>query len=164
MSEQDIRAPDEIIQERLIDYSQFQETSDDEELNRVLQESIQSAENEFQQQLKNKKYQGQIESLKMIQEEELRLEQFKKDKLKEQQIEERELLLRPVIMFLNRLKLKQLLDITNIHIETGKKMDYQYFDLFKKELKPSLFTIIEPFFDEEIFIESDDEYEYEYEE
>jgi hypothetical protein len=161
MSEQDIRAPDENIQERLIDYSQFQETSDDEDLNRVLQESIQSAENEFQQQLKNKKYQGQIESLKMIQEEELRLEQFKKEKLKEQQIEERELLLRPVSMFLNRLKLKNLLDITNIYIETGKKIEYQYFDLFKKELKPSLFTIIEPLFDEEIVIDSDDDYIYE---
>ena len=161
MSEQDIRAPDENIQERLIDYSQFQETSDDEELNRVLLESIQSAENEFQQQLKNKKYDGHIESLKMIQEEELRLEQFKKNKLKEQQIEERELLLRPIIMFLNRLKLKNLLDITNIYIETGKKIEYQYFDLFKKELKPTLFNIIEPLFDEEIVIDSDDDYIYE---
>jgi hypothetical protein len=161
MSDQDIRAPDEYIQERLIDYTQFQETSDDEELNRVLFESIQIAENEFQQQIKNKKYEGQIESLKMIQEEELRLEQFKIQKIKEKQIEERELLLRPVIMFLNRLKLKKLLDILNIYIETGKKMDYQYFDIFKYSLKPSIFIIIEPLFDEEIKFDSDDDYEYE---
>lgn len=157
--EDDIRKPDNIIREQLIDNPKYIE-SDDEEINKALQESIKTAQEEYISNKNIQKYEAQINNLKMINDEEIRLLKYKQDNLKKKQIEERELLMRPVIMFLNRLKLKDLITIINIYIETGKQIEKQYYYMFKKELKPSIFNIIEPLFIEEMNYDSGDDYYY----
>jgi len=163
MSAEDIRAPDNSFNDQLIG-SFEQNLTDDDEINQAIQASLETANQEFERQMKQKKFDGQINSLNLINQEELRLQKFKEEKLKEELIEQRESEFRSTIVFLSRLKLTSLLELIQNYIQSGIKIDYEHYESFKKELKPSLFENITHIFKDEPFENYDEDDEYEYEE
>jgi len=159
----DIRKPDKVIVDKLIDNNDIYEEEEDEELKKALIESMKTTSTNIDINLNHKLNNNLNNDIsnredyhKIIDTESVRLEKYKQEQSKKEEIEERELMMRPVMMYLNRLKLKDLISVIHIYIETGSQLDNQYYHIFKKELKPSIFSMIESIFKDDIC--SDDYY------
>ena len=161
-SEEDVRPADASFSDQLIGNFE-QELIFDDEINQAIQASIKTAQDEFSRINKQEKYKNQIEFLTKIDEERIILENYRIQNLKEKKIEERELEMRNTIAFLSRFRLKDLLLVLNVFIQDGKKIDFKYYNEFKKELKPSEFKKIEYIFNDSPCEEEEEEdYDSEY--
>jgi len=162
IQEEDIRAADQSFKDQLIgDYEP--EFTEDDEINQAIRASLESAKDDLLKKNKQIKYENEIKRLTKLEQERIDLENYRIQKQREEKISERELELRNIIVFLTRFKLEILLKIIQDYIQNGKKINYEYYDMFKNELKPSEFDKIEyifniPYYDNEL---SDSEYEYE---
>ena len=163
-SEEDIRVPDQSFNEQLISNEFDSVNTHDSELNDAIQQSLNSYFNQQSNLEQTEKFNRQIEKCKEEEYQRILLESFEKQKIKENLIQERETNLRPVTCKLCQLRLKNLNDILNEHIQTGFKIKFKFKESFQNELKPSLFKLINNLFEEEEETYDDDDSDYEYNE
>lgn len=158
------RAPDARFAECLIPTvipSQDFSNEPDEELKRILEESIRTADVENKQRQKELKYLNNIR--KLMEEDRLRQEQIHQEhlKIKQKLMEERTIKFHPILKRLTNLsrfdeEIKPLINLINDLIQHNKYINIDYYDDFQKSLPKTEFDIIEFFFCEDIV----DEYDY----
>ena len=153
-SQNEVRAPDDTITERLIEYpdvnQDFIDGNIDEELRQVLQTSIETANKENNQRYYENKYNAKIEFLKLQDEENRRLSELKRIRNKELRIEKRECEFRPVLKRLTRLKLNNpnilvLIKLIEKVIQDDIHIDYYFYEDFHKNLNQEEFEIVEKY-------------------
>lgn len=166
------RAPDARFSERLIPTvipSQDFINEPDEELRRILEESIRTADAE------NKQRQEELKQIKTIQklmeEDRLRQEQINQERLrnneerlriKQKLMDERNIKFQPVLRRLTNLsrfdeEIKTLINLINDLIKDNQYINISYYEDFEKSLRKNEFALIENFFCEDI---GDEDYHY----
>ena len=167
------RAPDARFTERLIptvipsQYFSNEPDEPDEELGRILEESIRTADTENKQRQEELEYLNTIQQL--MEEDRLRQEQINQERLRNNEerlkiqqklMQERNKKFQPVLRRLTYLsiydeEIRPLINLINDLIKDNQYINIDYYDVFKKSLHKSEFAIIENFFCEEICNEYD---------
>ena len=165
------RAPDARFAERLISasadiHSQHFSNEPDEELRRILQESIRTADAENKQRQEELKYHNTVQ--KLMEEDRLRQEQINQERLRnneerlkieQKKMEKRNKDFQPVLQRLTYLsksdkKILQLINLVNNLIKNNQYINIEYKNYFEESLRDR-FSIIENYFCEDICYEYD---------
>jgi len=172
-----VRTPDKSYTDTLITEDNEINTEDDE-LRQVLEASLVTASQDYERQKKSNKYDSQISHLTQLAERRAR-EKAEKEEAERQKakaraeelkliaIDEREQLMQPVIRRLCSTRSRQLMDILNVYIQSGKHIDMIHYNDFKDNMRKEEFVLMSELFvdnseiDENDYASEDDEYEYE---
>lgn len=155
MSDDIVRAPDNRYYDQLIS-NEYNYTGDFL-IDQAIQNSLKTADEECKKKIREEKFNSQISRLQQLNEER-ELELRKEFEMKRQQnIEERAEKLKDLLAFLNRTKMKDLLSLVNIYIQTGDKINCENYDIFINEINPKYHSLLDEIICIPLQYDSDDE-------